>query len=220
MIELVEYFISLEGEGMSTGLPTWFIRFPGCNLNCEWCDTEKEKKIEIKEESLIEIINKTDIGRICFTGGEPLLNEEKLLTIMKGLHFNSFSVQTNGTIYPKHDETIEMIDEWSISPKLITSGSRRDDEIVKKLIFAVHEAGNFAELKFVFQCIEDLNDLVLFIQEHRDFLEMFLTPVILQPVWGVNCGRLIQDDVCEILRKFPEIHLRVMIQTHKVLGFR
>jgi len=35
-----EIFYSIQGEGLNQGIPFVFIRFSGCNLRCEWCDTK------------------------------------------------------------------------------------------------------------------------------------------------------------------------------------
>ncbi|MDE7369022.1 MAG: 7-carboxy-7-deazaguanine synthase QueE, partial [Muribaculaceae bacterium] len=40
MININEIFYSLQGEGYWTGLPAVFIRLSGCNLKCDFCDTD------------------------------------------------------------------------------------------------------------------------------------------------------------------------------------
>ena len=42
---LVEDFVSLEGEGLHTGTPTYFIRLAGCNVHCVFCDTKELQNI-------------------------------------------------------------------------------------------------------------------------------------------------------------------------------
>ena len=39
MFNIVEKFLSIDGEGPSIGELATFIRFQGCNLRCSWCDT-------------------------------------------------------------------------------------------------------------------------------------------------------------------------------------
>ncbi|MFO0490871.1 MAG: radical SAM protein, partial [bacterium] len=36
---IAETFVSLQGEGKLSGVPSWFCRVSGCNLRCAWCDT-------------------------------------------------------------------------------------------------------------------------------------------------------------------------------------
>lgn len=38
-LPISELFVSVQGEGTLTGVPSWFIRLSGCNLRCKWCDT-------------------------------------------------------------------------------------------------------------------------------------------------------------------------------------
>ena len=39
MFRVIERFISIDGEGPTSGELAAFIRFEGCNLRCTWCDT-------------------------------------------------------------------------------------------------------------------------------------------------------------------------------------
>ena len=39
-LRLTEIFYSLQGEAITSGLPTIFVRLTGCPLRCVYCDTE------------------------------------------------------------------------------------------------------------------------------------------------------------------------------------
>jgi 7-carboxy-7-deazaguanine synthase len=100
--EIAEMFYSLQGEGTRAGMPCVFIRLQGCNLNCEWCDTEYARKFgEGKEISFADIIDFADESRcefIEFTGGEPLLQPN----IHKAIKYfcdagKTVAVETNGS---------------------------------------------------------------------------------------------------------------------------
>ena len=49
-----EIFYSIQGESLSSGLPTIFIRLTGCPLRCQYCDTSYAFT-EGKKLSLIHI---------------------------------------------------------------------------------------------------------------------------------------------------------------------
>ena len=44
--QVVETFVSINGEGKKAGRLAMFIRLKGCNLSCSYCDTKwaNEKK--------------------------------------------------------------------------------------------------------------------------------------------------------------------------------
>ena len=39
-MQVAEKFVSIDGEGPHAGELAAFIRFKGCNLNCDYCDTK------------------------------------------------------------------------------------------------------------------------------------------------------------------------------------
>jgi len=39
-LQLAEIFYSVQGEGTWTGTPAVFVRLAGCNLACDFCDTD------------------------------------------------------------------------------------------------------------------------------------------------------------------------------------
>ena len=99
-MKVVEIFESIEGEGESAGTPTLFIRFGGCNLRCNWCDTSysfdggEEKSVD----DLAEAIASSKMRRVSFTGGEPLLHKKEILRLVELFPERRFGVETNGSI--------------------------------------------------------------------------------------------------------------------------
>ena len=75
---LNDLFTSFSGETNSfgQGLITQFVRFSGCNLDCDFCDTDHNTSFTMTEEELLEYIVKQPCKNVLFTGGEPLLQLE------------------------------------------------------------------------------------------------------------------------------------------------
>lgn len=58
MRKINEIFYSLQGEGYHTGTPAIFVRFSGCNLKCDFCDTQHEEgKMMTDDEIITEVKN-------------------------------------------------------------------------------------------------------------------------------------------------------------------
>lgn len=92
-----EIFYSLQGEGTNTGTPAIFVRFSGCNLRCEFCDTDFSKHTEMTATQILDEMKKYPANFIVLTGGEPALQiDDELIDI---LHQNEYliAIETNGT---------------------------------------------------------------------------------------------------------------------------
>jgi 7-carboxy-7-deazaguanine synthase len=78
MLKINEIYKSIQGESTYAGLPCTFVRLTGCNLRCQWCDTE----YAFDQGSLMSVAQVTEAVRnlktplVEITGGEPLLQEE------------------------------------------------------------------------------------------------------------------------------------------------
>ncbi len=100
--DVCETFVSLSGESGWQGLVTTFIRFAGCDVDCDWCDTayarsEQPTKVELGE--LVSICRANAAPRVILTGGEPLLQKQlpQLCSALLGEDFK-VQVETSGTI--------------------------------------------------------------------------------------------------------------------------
>ena len=120
---IIEIFSSFQGEGLSIGQRQIFVRFAGCNLICNYCDTndsksEKSGKLMTVEEVLaaIENIRTPDCHVISFTGGEPSLYPEFINEIASRTDLKIL-LETNGTL-PEKINSIEKLDIVSLDIKL------------------------------------------------------------------------------------------------------
>ena len=128
-----EIYLTVQGEGVQTGMPAVFLRFAGCNLwsglerdraaaVCKFCDTDfigvdgpgggkfKTAKM-LAAEAMTYWPGGGQPWVIC-TGGEPLLQLD--VTLIEALHKAGFkiAVETNGTI-----KAPDEIDWVCVSPK-------------------------------------------------------------------------------------------------------
>jgi 7-carboxy-7-deazaguanine synthase len=124
-----EVYISTQGEGPNVGIPTVFVRFGGCNLRCAgWpCDTPyaiypDKYRHEWESVGVDELVARIPAWtpNVCLTGGEPFLQNHKLLQDLvftlnqRGQNVEAF---TNGTIlYPDWVFTrmITLVMDWKL----------------------------------------------------------------------------------------------------------
>ena len=76
-LKVVETFSSIQGESTHAGKPCFFIRLAGCNLACQYCDTEYAQAEDCGEECslrmLVDQVLASGIKTVEITGGEPAL---------------------------------------------------------------------------------------------------------------------------------------------------
>ncbi|HAT1803792.1 TPA: 7-carboxy-7-deazaguanine synthase QueE [Legionella pneumophila] len=73
-LRITEIFHSLQGESITVGLPTVFVRLTGCPLRCQYCDTAYAfsggEVVEI--DDILNKVASYQCQHVCVTGGEPL----------------------------------------------------------------------------------------------------------------------------------------------------
>ena len=103
-LKISEIFYSLQGESLTVGVPTLFIRLTGCPLRCHYCDTEYAfsggEWMSIEE--ILERTQKDEARYITVTGGEPLA-QKRCLELLRRLCDQGYrvSLETGGA----HDIT-------------------------------------------------------------------------------------------------------------------
>ena len=145
-----EIFHTIQGEGVSAGLPAVFIRASRCNLHCVWCDTDHTWNFEgtpwphekdgvpgyakhgktdvtfvITPAEAARLILEFNCPRVVITGGEPLLQVDEFLKMIRLIRAQMpdcvFEVETNATRVPC-PAFAEAIDQFNVSPKLSNAG--------------------------------------------------------------------------------------------------
>lgn len=100
-LRITEIFHSLQGESITTGLRTVFIRLTGCPLRCQYCDTAYAfsggKVIALDE--IMQTVRAFNCSVVCVTGGEPLA-QANCLELLQALCDNEYqvSLETSGAM--------------------------------------------------------------------------------------------------------------------------
>ena len=97
MRKINEIFYSLQGEGYHTGTPAVFIRFSGCNLKCDFCDTRHEEGEMMTDEDIVNEIGKYPAVMVILTGGEPSLWIDDAFIDLLHRAGKYVCIETNGT---------------------------------------------------------------------------------------------------------------------------
>jgi len=144
--QLSELFSSIQGEGIYVGERQIFIRFAGCNLTCQYCDSPQALEITpafkfwpqpgsrksesrgnpVTSEQLVDLIAELDKPAgihhsISLTGGEPLLQVDFLKSFLPELKQTSklpVYLETNGVLPDHLGEIIEQVDIIALDIKL------------------------------------------------------------------------------------------------------
>jgi organic radical activating enzyme len=178
-----EIFYTIQGEGVSSGIPAIFIRLSLCNLQCVWCDTPytwlwtnmphnfakpfdpKEEILKVTENEIFTIVKDyPQCKTVVITGGEPLLQQQALISLCRLLEGYRIEVETNGTIVP--EEIDEYVTQYNVSPKLANSGNTvKQREVWRALDWFNHSYK--AWFKFVVENKQDLGEVLSLMEKYH-----------------------------------------------------
>ena len=100
-LRITEVFTSLQGEALTSGLPTTFIRLTGCPLRCNYCDSAYAfsggEMATLND--LVDTVKQSGTQYVCVTGGEPLA-QPNCWPLLKALCDAGFfvSLETSGAM--------------------------------------------------------------------------------------------------------------------------
>lgn len=241
-VDLIEIFSSIQGEGVLVGCRQIFIRFPDCNLNCRYCDTDflksKTCQIEISPGSgqLRELKNPIDFvtvrdlltawdselsgahHSISVTGGEPLLHGELLASWLPEFKkILPIYLETNGTLPDQLEMLISHVDWVSMDIKLHSqTGLRTEWETHRQFLKIANQTDCYVKLVVG----DDTPDLEL--QLAADLVSGISRkiPLVLQPVTLDNKIAVSTTRLLQMQALIAEINpnLRVIPQTHRFMG--
>ena len=241
-VGLVEIFSSIQGEGLYVGCRQVFVRLAGCNISCQYCDTQESFVVpataQIETQAGNRVFQKTmnpvlvcdlvsAVENLCrsphhsvsLTGGEPLLHPA-VVTAVSSLRKAGVKIylETNGTLPEALAQVINDVDIISMDFKLPSAmhGHIYWKEHAKFLRIAAQREVFVKMVISGESTLAELEYAVHIIEDIDDSIPLILQPVT--PAHGISAV-----DSNTVLRwqelALQKLHMvRVIPQTHKMMG--
>jgi 7-carboxy-7-deazaguanine synthase len=143
---------TVQGEGMSIGRKTMFVRTAGCDYRCSWCDSaftwDGSAKEEIRSLSPSAIweelqVSGASFDHVTLSGGNPLLLPQLggLVRLLREKGIRT-AVETQGTVW--QDWALD-VDEITLSPKPPSSGMTTDMKLLNHWMEQISGRGSNRE---------------------------------------------------------------------------
>lgn len=178
-LRVSEFFCdTIQGEGLTTGMPAVFLRLQGCPLNCQWCDTREvwQQGNAYEFQDLFALMEQSDViplllekkHHLVITGGSPLMQQRQLNGFLDEFsrRYNEipFIEIENECVYTPMQGLLDKVDIWNNSPKLSNSGVPRAKRYKVPAISVVSK-----ELLSIFKFV--VNDETDWEEIQMDFLD-------------------------------------------------
>ncbi len=214
-----EIFTSIQGEGLYVGAKQLFIRFSGCNLKCNYCDTNHEQGVTCYTPvQLVESLNNYDLENlhsISFTGGEPLLHAVFLEDFLP-LCAKKVYLETNGTLLEPFAKLARFVDIAAVDIKLDSVSNQGALFKTHDTFIALAVKNNIETFaKVIFDNNIDDGE----IKECCAICKKHSIPLIIQPKMTGNKMALCSDELIKIFDKFLFQYqdVRLIPQVHKFM---
>ena len=203
-LRITEIFYSLQGEAVTAGQPTVFIRLTGCPLRCTYCDTAyafqggEWKRIE----EILEEVKKYNAKFVTVTGGEPLAQKKclNLLTLLCDLNY-AVSLETSGALSIKEvDQRVSRV----VDVKTPDSGESHKNLIDNFQLLTEHD-----QLKFVICSRTDY-------EWSKEFVKKYELEGKCEIWFSSSFDQLPPRDLADWILE-DQLNVRFQMQLHKIL---
>lgn len=194
-LPVMEHFYTLQGEGLFTGVPAYFIRLGGCDVGCVWCDVKDSWPMDThpvyKVEEIVAWVTATPAQVVVITGGEPLMHQLDALTNALQAAGRRTHIETSGAG--------QLSGNWS----WITCSPKKFKPAEDHVLAAADE------LKVVVYHKSDLKWAETFLPKLKPGVAL-----LLQPEWSK------EKEMLPLIISYVQAHpeWRVSLQTHKYMG--
>jgi organic radical activating enzyme len=143
-VEVDEMYCAPQGEGPNLGRSSLFVRFHGCPLSCNWCDSAftwdrthpgyGQQTAYLNLQSMIGAMLSASADvqpvAVVFTGGEPMMYQRHLPEVIDEygnacregrLQEIAYEIETSGIIAPS--DSLRVRAHFNVSHKLKTAGN-------------------------------------------------------------------------------------------------
>lgn len=208
--KLAEHFVSINGEGQCAGELALFLRFAGCNLRCDWCDTAWACGKDAPHEAvtLLDLakIAADAVGcgvrNVTLTGGEPLL-QENIRAVMEQLCGMGLrvEVETNGAV---------PLEPFTGSGAVFTMDYKLPSSNMERFMHTENFELLHAQdtVKFVCGSREDVLRAKEIAAQYQPECPLYLSPVF---------GRIDPAEIVEIMKAEHMGSFRLQLQLHKFI---
>jgi 7-carboxy-7-deazaguanine synthase len=217
---ITEIYKSIQGESTYAGLPCVFVRLTGCNLRCDWCDSEYTFTGG-QRKSLEEVLERVEQlspggGLVEITGGEPMLQEREVVPLMQTLLDTGFTVllETSG------ERPLESVPKGVVKivdVKCPDSGAEGTFRLQN-----LDPLDSKDEIKFVIATREDYDFARAFVTQH--VLDRRVNAVLFSPAFAKDAaGTRDSSHCCVDPRELAEwmladnVPARLSLQLHKFI---
>lgn len=212
VLQVVEKFVSINGEGRRCGQLATFIRFAGCNLNCGYCDTAwaNDRKVAfdpMTAEEVYAYIKDTNVTNVTLTGGEPLLQQGmgELLELLSQDPELYVEIETNGSVLLSKFSDLENPPSFTMDYKLPSSGMER--------MMALENFDHLTEkdtVKFVSGSMADLEKALELINKYKltEKTSIFISPVF---------GDIELESIVDFMKDNQMNGVNMQVQLHKII---